>query len=186
MFVPKWFAKELKILDPTYRVGETDDHVGYYIIKDLDLSLKADGGKSLFIPDPKMLRVRGPCVVLWIPELSGAALERLREMKMKALELRIYDNPMNELAFYKAQQAKAKSKKMELAVDMISEGLMEMDRFERRKSFSYGAEDQKEKDHGERHHDEPEAVVPGHSGGGESSEHPGKDPAPPLRAGGGE
>lgn len=176
MFVPKQFQKDLKILDPTYRVQETEDHVGYFIVKDVDLSLKADGGKTLFIPDPKMLHIKGPCIVLWFPDFGGQVLERLREMKMKALELRIYDNPMNELAFWKAQQVKAKRSKMDLAVDMISEGLMEIDRFERRKSFSYGGEDHKEKDHGERHHDEPETVEVGHGRSDQGGVDAGEDP----------
>ena len=100
MIVPKWFKAELAIIDPTYRCQETDDHNGYYIVKDIDLTLKADGGKTLFIPDPKMLRVKGPCIVLWVPSLEEQALESLRQMKAKALELKIYDDPMNELAFY--------------------------------------------------------------------------------------
>lgn len=169
MFVPKWFAKELKVLDPTYRVDEPEDKVGYFIIKDLDLTLKADGGKTMFIPDPKVLRARGPCVVLWVPELGGQAIEALKQMKLKALELNIFDNPMNELAFYRSQQVKAKQKRMEVAVDMISEGLMEGHRLERKKSFSYGGQNLKENPNGERHSDTPPPVGPGHGGSGEGS-----------------
>jgi len=138
MIVPKSFANDLKLVDPTYRVQDPEDHVGYFIVKDIDLTLKADGGKTLFIRDEKELRVRGPCIVLWVPELGSGAIERLREMKMQALELKIYDDPLNELAYYRALNLKAKKKKMELAVDMISEGLMEKHRLERKKSWSYG------------------------------------------------
>jgi hypothetical protein len=138
--VPKWFLKELAIIDQTYRVEDTEDHDGYFIVKDVNLTLAADGGKSLFIGDPKTLHVHGPRVVLWIPEIAGQALEALRQMKLQALELKIYDNPVNELAYYASLQSKAKAKKAELAVDMISEGLMEADRLSRKKSFSYGGE----------------------------------------------
>jgi len=178
MIVPKQFAKDLKLLDPTYRVEDTEDRVGYFIVKDLDLTIKADGGKTIFVPDPKMLRARGPCIVLWVPDLGGQALEQLREMKMRGLELKIFDNPMNELAFYRAQMVKAKKKKMELAVDMISEGLMEGHRLARKKSFSYGGS--KENINGQRHHDEPEPVGPGHGGSGESGEQSGQGPSRPL------
>ena len=66
--VPKYFLDALAIIDKTYRVEGTEDHNGYFIIKDLDMTLKADGGKSLIIPgkDIKLLRVRGPIPLLWI------------------------------------------------------------------------------------------------------------------------
>lgn len=146
MSADKGFLKDLRTIDQTYRVEDDENKKGYYIVKDVDMTLKADGGKSLFIPDPKMLHVRGPCVVLWVPELGGQALDRLREMKMKALEVKIYEDPMNELAFWRAQGVKAKKKKMDLAVDMISEGLMEGYRLARKKSFSYGGSEDKSKE----------------------------------------
>ena len=140
MIIPKWFKKELSIIDKTYRCEDTPDHDGYFIVKDLDLTLRADGGKSLSVPDPKLLRVRGPLVVLWIPSLDEQCLEKLRAMKAKGLELGIFDNPVNELAYYQKLKRDAKAKKAELAVDMISEGLMEAHRLERKKSWSYGGE----------------------------------------------
>jgi hypothetical protein len=138
--VPKWFVKALAIIDPTYRVEDTEDHDGYFIIKDIDLTLKADGGKSLSIPgeDIKLLRVRGPMPVLWISDFGEQWLDVLRAMKAKGLELGIFDNPANELAYYQKLKRDAKKKKAELAVEMISEGLMEAHRLERKKSFSYG------------------------------------------------
>jgi hypothetical protein len=138
--VPKGFLKALAIIDCTYRAEECPDHDGYFIIKDIDMSLKADGGKSLSIPggDIKVLRVRGPMPVLWIPDFGEQWLEVLRAMKLKGIELGIFDNPVNELAYYQKLKKDAKAKKAELAVDMISEGLMEAHRLERKKSFSYG------------------------------------------------
>jgi hypothetical protein len=135
---PKWFVKALKVIDPTYRIEDTEDHDGYFIVKDINLTLAADGGKSIFVGDPKTLHVHGPRIVLWIPDLGEVALDALRQMKLKALELKIYDNPLNELTYYASLQSKAKAKKAEVAVDMISEGLMEAHRLERKKSFSYG------------------------------------------------
>jgi len=142
MFVPQRFKKDLEILDPTYRIQDTEDHEGYYIVKDVDLTLRSDGGKSLSIPggDPKWLRVRGPLVVLFIPthEFGEQILEKLREMKREALAMGIYDNPTNELAWLQKKKKEARQKKAELATEMISEGLMEAHRLERKKSFSYG------------------------------------------------
>jgi hypothetical protein len=137
---PKWFVKALKTIDSTYRIEDTEDHDGYFIIKDIDLTLKADGGKSLVIPgkDIKFLRVRGPMPVLWISDFGEQWLEVLRAMKLKGIELGIFDNPVNELAYYQKLKKDAKAKKAELAVDMISEGLMEAHRLSRKKSFSYG------------------------------------------------
>ena len=138
--VPKWFLKALAIVDQTYRVEDTEDHNGYFIVKDIDLTLKADGGKSLSIPggDIKVLRVRGPMPVLWISNFEEQWLDVLRAMKAKGLELGIFDNPVNELAYYQKLKRDAKKKKAELATEMISEGLMEAHRLERKKSFSYG------------------------------------------------
>lgn len=138
--VPKWFLKALAIIDPTYKIQDTDDHDGYFVIKDIDLTLKADGGRSLIVPgnDIKFLRVRGPMPVLWISDFGEQWLDVLRAMKQKGLELGIFDNPVNELAYYQKLKRDAKAKKAELAVDMISEGLMEADRLSRKKSFSYG------------------------------------------------
>lgn len=134
--VPSYFERGLAVIDKTYRVLPTDDHDGYYIVKDVSLSMKIDGGKTL--SQPKAAHVHGPLVVLFFPEFGEQVLEKLREMKKQALEMGIYDNPMKELAFYQAQKIKAKKKKAELAVDMVSEGLMEADRLSRKKSFSYG------------------------------------------------
>lgn len=138
--VPKWFLKALAIIDPTYKIQDTDDHDGYFVIKDLDLTLKADGGRSLIIPgnDIKFLRVRGPMPILWISGFDEQWLDVLRAMKQKGLELGIFDNPVNELAYYQKLKKDAKAKKAEMATEMISEGLMEVHRLERKKSFSYG------------------------------------------------
>jgi hypothetical protein len=144
MFVPEDFQRSLKIIDPTYRVEDTEDKNGYYIIKDVDLSLRADGGKTLSVPDPKILRARGPLVILWTPHLNDECLERLRKMKLDALEMGIYDNPLKELAFWQRKRREAKEKNLELAVDMITEGVIERHRMETRKSWSYGGNKKKQ------------------------------------------
>jgi len=138
--VPKGFAKALARIDKTYRVSPTDDGDGYFIIKDIDLSIKENDGKTLPIigRDLKTLRVRGPMPILWISGFDEQWLEVLRAMKLKGLELGIFDNPLAELAYYQKLKREAKAKKEELAVDMVSEGLMEADRLSRKKSFSYG------------------------------------------------
>jgi len=137
---PKWFVKALKVIDPTYRIEDTEDHDGYFIIKDIDLTLRADGGKTLSVPgkDIKFLRARGPMPILWISDFAEQWLEVLRAMKLKGIELGVFENPVNELAYYQKLKKDAKKKKAELAVDMISEGLMEAHRLSRKKSFSYG------------------------------------------------
>jgi hypothetical protein len=140
MIVPTGFAKGLKIIDSTYEVQDTDDHDGYYIVKNVDLTLKADGGRSLSIPggDIKVLRVRGPLVILYVPDLNDSVLEKLREMKAQALEMGIYDNPLNELAWLQKKKREAREKRRDLATEVISEGLMDVYQTERKKSFSYG------------------------------------------------
>lgn len=142
---PDWFLKELKVIDPTYVVMDPEDHDGYFICKDVDISLKANDGKTLNIigRDPTTLRARGTLEILWVPALGGQALDELRKMKLKALELGIFENPLDELAYYQKLKRDAKKKKTELAEDMVVEGLMEMHRLERKKSFSYGGSDKK-------------------------------------------
>lgn len=138
MVVDKGFLKELKLIDPTYRVDEPEDHNGYFIVKDIDLTIKANMENTLSVPNPAELRVHGPKVILWVPGLGGQILDKLREMKLKALELKIFENPLNELAYYQGLKKEAEKKKRELAVDMIAEGLVEADKMDRKKSFSYG------------------------------------------------
>lgn len=143
MTIPEFFARELKTIDPTYRVQECEDGDGYHIIKDVDLTFKLDGGKTL--TSPRTARARGPLVVLFAQHLDARTLDQLREMKYRALELGIYDNPVNELAFWKAQQKKAKEKRRDIAVDIVTEGIMEMHKLATSKSWSYGGEPPKEK-----------------------------------------
>lgn len=142
MIVPKGFSKELRLIDQTYKVQDPDDHKGYFIVKDIDLTLKADDGRSLSIPggNIKNLRFRGPLVILWVPELGGQTLEELRKMKADGLAMGIYENPLKELAFYQAKKREARKKRAELVVDIITEGIMEADRMTKKKSWSYGGE----------------------------------------------
>lgn len=142
MYIPKWFKKELALVDKTYKVDEPEDHIGYFIRKDIDLTLRADDGRSLSIPggNIKTLRVRGNPVVLWVPALDQSVLEKLRAMKAEGLAMGIYDNPLKELAFWQGKKKAARERQKLLAVDMITEGIMDADRMSRRKSFSYGGE----------------------------------------------
>ena len=136
MIVPEGFARELGFIDPTWRIEETENHDGYYIIKDVDLTMKIDGGKTL--SQPMEARAHGPLVVLFFEDFGDRVLDALRKMKFQALELGIYENPVNERAWYQKLRRDAKKKRAELATEMISEGLMEAHRLERKKSFSYG------------------------------------------------
>ena len=144
MYFPKAFAKELKFIDPTYKVEDDDEKKGYFIVKDLDLAMAVDGGASLPAIEAKIARIVGSLPILWTPELGGRCLETLRAMKKEALEMGIYDDPLKELAFWQKKKHEAKQKKIELAVDMITEGIMEAHRMGRRKSYSYGGSKPKE------------------------------------------
>jgi hypothetical protein len=98
-----------------------------------------DGGSSLYMPgSKKTARIHGPLVILWFPEIGSVCLDKLREMKRQALEMKIYENPLAELAFYQAKKKIAKQKRTEAAVDIITEGLMVMDKLNRSRSWSYG------------------------------------------------
>lgn len=145
MFIPEFFKRELKLIDKTYKVDEPEDHAGYFIRKDIDLTLKADDGRSLSIPggNIKNLRVRGNPIVLWVPALDAAVLETLRKMKAEALAMGIYDNPLKELAFWQSKKVAARKKRAADAVDMISEGIMDVDKMSRRTSVSYGGSESK-------------------------------------------
>ncbi len=139
MSIPKYFTDELATLDKTYRVESVPDGKGFYIVKDMDLTMAYDGGSSLYMPgSKKAARIHGPLVILWVPELGGVCLDKLREMKRRALTMKIYENPMAELAFYQAQKREASRRRLESAVDIITEGLMVMDKLMKSKSWSYG------------------------------------------------
>lgn len=147
MTIPEYFLKELAFIDRTYRVEPVQDGPGYYIVKDIDLTLRFDGGESLILPDAKKeARVHGPLVVLWIPEIGGMALDKIREMKRQAIEMKIMEDPLAELAFYQAQRKETKEKKLDKAADMITEGIMEMKRLSQKQSWSYGGSTQEKSD----------------------------------------
>jgi hypothetical protein len=147
MIVPTWFKKELRLIDRTYKCEDPDDHKGYFIVKDIDLTIRADDGRSLSIPggNLKNLRIRGPLIILWVPELSSQALEELRKMKADGLAMGIYENPLKELAFYQTKKREARKKRAAAVVDIITEGIMEADRMSKKKSWSYGGEKQLDK-----------------------------------------
>lgn len=43
MSADKGFLKDLRTIDQTYRVEDDENKKGYYIVKDVDMTLKADG-----------------------------------------------------------------------------------------------------------------------------------------------
>jgi hypothetical protein len=127
---PKWFISELACIDPTYYVRIKEESQVYEIVKDADV----------VIEDPqygmRAYRITGPKVVDVFRYLNAEALTKLRYRKWLGRQMKIVENPRAEFNFLLAQEKAAKEKEMRLAYDMMSEGLMEGYRIDRKHSVS--------------------------------------------------
>lgn len=140
MILPTWFEKAVKDVDPTYRVEIEDNLV--CIIKDVDVTLPAGGGRTA--------HVRGPRTIDVFEYANDAAIESLRRKKYMGRRMNIVENPMNELRYLKSLDDEAKKKRVELGTDMIAEGLMGMHKFEHSKTFVMPGERKDGKQHNDQ------------------------------------
>jgi hypothetical protein len=130
---PKWFLSELACIDPTYYVRAKEESQIYEIVKDADVVIES--------PFRGAFRITGPKVVDVFRYLNADALTKLRKRKWWGRQLKIIENPRAEFNFLLAQEKAAKAKEMDLAHDMMTEGLLEGYRIDRKKSWSYGGRD---------------------------------------------
>lgn len=126
--IPKWFKRELKLLDPTYRIGYDKSIDRFHILK--------DGAGYYLVVDGKMERHVETLIRATFENLDQAAMDSLKKRK------RMGDKWMakgDRFAYWKdlKRQEKARKDKMgEEAIDQISEGLMKAHELSTTKKFT--------------------------------------------------
>lgn len=123
MQIPEFFRKELALIDPTYRIELEAEKGVYRIIKPVSVKFN---DKRL----NRFLHVHGDRTVDVFTDLNQAALDKLKYRKRLGENMKIVENPMNELKYWRDQEEEAKKKEKDLMIDMIAAGLMKMHKFQ--------------------------------------------------------
>lgn len=129
--IPRWFEKDLAIIDPSYYVFYNDLYDYFEIKRRMDVSRK------VAITEEKLrhVRVHNPTVAVF-KILNDAALLDLRKRKYIGLKFHRAYKDDAYLDWLVAQNREAKKKKQELAHEMMAEGFMEMHRLQTRHTVS--------------------------------------------------
>lgn len=135
MVIPRWFIKELKTVDERYYVVADEETRLYKIMMNSDIVVHSKFRGAH--------RITGPKTVDVFRHLNANALTHLRYRKWLGRQMKIMEKPNAEWNFIQAQEKEAKKKEMDLAHEMIAEGLQEGYRIERRHSVSLGGADGK-------------------------------------------
>jgi len=125
---PAWFLRELKTIDYRYRVEANEETQSYRIVMDADVVVES--------PVRGAFRITGSKVVDVFQHLNADALMHLRYRKWLGRQMKIIENPRAEWSYLLAQEKAAKAKEMNIAHDMMAEGMMEGYRIERKHSVS--------------------------------------------------
>jgi hypothetical protein len=129
MVSPKsWFLRELRIIDHRYRVIPVEETQSYRIVMDADVVVES--------PMRGAFRITGPKTVDVFQHLNDDALTALRRRKYIGRQMKILERPNAEWEYLIAQERAAKAKEMNIAHDMMAEGMMEGYRIERKHSVS--------------------------------------------------
>lgn len=128
MYVPEWFVKSLKVIDPTWRVEQDNSDGTYMIMKDVSVAVPLDGGRTGIVHGPRT-------VAVFQGELCEAHLNELRSRKKIGERMNIVENPANELLFYQRMNREAKEKRKEMALEMMTEGFMKMHKMATSQTF---------------------------------------------------
>jgi hypothetical protein len=127
--IPDWFVREMKrTIDHRYRVEVDEATKIYKIVMDSDVVVES--------PMRGAFRITGPKTVDVFTHLNADALMHLRYRKWLGRQMKIIENPQREFAFLMAQEKAAKAKEMNLAHEMMAEGLQEGYRIDRKHSVS--------------------------------------------------
>jgi len=126
--VPNWFKRELRTVDHRYRVEVDEPGQIYRIVMDADVIMES--------PFQGAFRITGPKVVDVFQHLNDDALTHLRYRKWLGRQMKIVENPRAEWSYLLAQEKAAKAKEMNIAHDMMAEGMMEGYKIDRKHSVS--------------------------------------------------
>jgi hypothetical protein len=123
-----WFLRELRIIDHRYRVIPVEKTQSYRIVMDAEVIVES--------PMRGAFRITGPKTVDVFQHLNDAALTTLRYRKYLGRKMKIIENPRAEWNFLLAQEKAAKAKEMNIAHEMMAEGMMEGYKIDRKHSVS--------------------------------------------------
>jgi len=122
--IPAWFKRELKIIDPEFYVVYDEEGDVFDVHKKCILGT----GKNKYVED---------CVVAYFTIPNSAALDSMRRRKQLGIELDVERNPERHRKWLFYQQMKTKKAKEEEAIEQITEGLMEIDKYAKRKKVTF-------------------------------------------------
>jgi hypothetical protein len=125
---PKWFEKELSIIDPTYYVWQNPFYRYYEIKKkiEVDNKIKMNGERYA------RLRLNNPTVAVF-EHLNDNALNRLRKRKLEGIRLR--QNSLAYIQEIERQNKEAQEKKIQLGKEMVAKGLMKIFNWGKSKTY---------------------------------------------------
>ena len=118
---PKWFTRELEIIDNTYYVVFNRRYEYYEIKKQMNV-----------IKDGRLVVVKPTLAVF--RRLNDRALNNLRERKY--MGRKYAGDPKKYLNYINSLNVEAKKKKQELAVETMAEGYMKIHNLGRRQIFT--------------------------------------------------
>jgi len=118
---PKWFERELQIIDDSYFVVFNKRYSYYEIKKEMNV-----------IKDGHLVVVRPTLAVF--RKLNDKALNNLRERKF--MGRKYAGDPKKYLNYLNSLNEEAKKKKQKLAVEIMAEGYMRIHNLDRRKIFT--------------------------------------------------
>jgi len=118
---PKWFERELQIIDDTYFVVFNKIYKYYEIKK--QMNVVRDG--ELVVAKPTLAVFR---------RLNERALDNLRQRKF--MGRKYSGDPKKYLNYLNSLNVESKKKKRHLAMEMMAEGYVRIHNLERRKIFT--------------------------------------------------
>ena len=121
--IPKWFLRDLEIIDPTYYLEWSWHSFGWYIRRRFQIMKK-----GVFVNNPRIGFYRQ-----WEPD--GRILEDLRFRKQEGLRLNLDRNPNKYLKEIVGRNKEAKRKAREANFEFMTDGLMFGHRLATRKTF---------------------------------------------------
>jgi hypothetical protein len=125
---PKWFLRELRIIDPTYYVKVNEAARTYDVMKDAEIYLK--------FRDGTVYKRKEPRVVGSYPLANERALTSLRYRKWLGRQMRIIEKPGAEREAMRKEEEARMAKHKEEGFDMMTYGFKEAYAVDRKHSVS--------------------------------------------------
>ena len=127
MFVPYWFRRALKIIDPKFYVVIDYDSQTYDIWKEVEIDIKTKF---------RWKRYKEHRMVAYFYHLNDSALADLRYRKWLGNKFETPKDPKKYWAWMRSQDKEEKKKKIEEARAMQAEGWVRIHNVGRRKMFT--------------------------------------------------